>query len=70
MRGRGLGRRLIEAAMGFCRRAGHRSVYLTTFAGLDAARALYEQQGFRLVAEADGETWSTRVREQRFEWST
>ena len=70
MRGRGLGRRLIEAAMGFCRRAGHRRVYLTTFAGLDAARALYEQQGFRLVAEADGETWGTRVREQRFEWST
>jgi uncharacterized protein YhfF/GNAT superfamily N-acetyltransferase len=70
MRGRGLGRRLIEAAMGFCRRAGHRSVYLTTFAGLDAARALYEQHGFRLVAEADGETWGTRVREQRFEWST
>jgi len=70
MRGRGLGRRLIEAAMGLCRRAGHRSVYLTTFAGLDAARALYEQHGFRLVAEADGETWGTRVREQRFEWST
>lgn len=68
LRGRGLGRRLIETAMGFCRRAGHRGVHLTTFAGLDAARALYEQQGFRLVNEADGRTWGTKVREQRFEW--
>jgi uncharacterized protein YhfF/GNAT superfamily N-acetyltransferase len=69
MRGRGLGRRLIDAAMGFCRRAGHRAVGLTTFAGLDAARALYEQQGFRLVAEADGTSWGRVVREQRFEWN-
>ena len=68
VRGRGFGRRMLRAAMDFCRRAGHGSVYLTTFAGLDAARALYEAQGFRLVAEADGETWGTTVREQRFEW--
>jgi len=68
-RGRGLGRRMIDAAMGFCRRAGHRHVYLTTFAGLDAARALYERHGFRLVSETEGETWGTTVREQRFEWN-
>jgi uncharacterized protein YhfF/RimJ/RimL family protein N-acetyltransferase len=68
LRGRGFGKRMLDAAIGFCRRAGHRSVYLTTFAGLDAARALYEQGGFRLLQEADGETWGVRVREQRFEW--
>jgi len=69
LRARGFGRRMIDGAMDFCRRAGHRSVYLTTFAGLDAARVLYEQQGFRLVAEADGETWGRTAREQRFEWA-
>lgn len=69
VRGCGLGRRMLEAAMAFCRRAGHGSVHLATFAGLDAARALYERQGFRLVSEADGETWGATVREQRFEWS-
>ena len=69
MRGRGLGRRMLDAAMDFCRRAGHRRAYLTTFAGLDAARVLYERQGFRLVGEAAGETWGTTVREQRFEWA-
>jgi len=69
LRGRGAGARMLAAAMDFCCRAGHRRAYLTTFAGLDAARALYERQGFRLVAEADGETWGRTVREQRFEWA-
>jgi uncharacterized protein YhfF/RimJ/RimL family protein N-acetyltransferase len=68
-RGRGHGKRLLDAAMGFCRRAGHRGIHLATFAGLDAARALYERFGFRLVHEAEGDTWGTRVREQRFAWA-
>jgi RimJ/RimL family protein N-acetyltransferase len=68
MRGRGQGHRLIDAAMSFCRRAGYRRVYLNTFKGLDAARALYERAGFRLVAEQSGETWGHAVVEQRFEW--
>jgi uncharacterized protein YhfF/RimJ/RimL family protein N-acetyltransferase len=68
MRGRGKGHRLMDAAMAFCRRAGYRHVYLNTFKGLDAARALYERAGFRLVAEQSGETWGHAVVEQRFEW--
>ena len=68
-RGGDHGRPMLEAAMAFCRRAGHRRVHLTTFAGLEAARALYERQGFRRVSEAQGGTWGTTVREQRFEWS-
>jgi GNAT superfamily N-acetyltransferase len=70
LRGRGFGQRLLDAALAWCRRAGHRRVFLSTFAGLDAARALYERSGLRLVHEADGATWGTTVREQRFEWST
>src|SRR5262245_6490297 len=68
IRGRGQGHRLMDAAMTFCRRAGHRHVYLNTFKGLDAARALYERAGFRLVAEETGTTWGKPVVEQRFEW--
>jgi uncharacterized protein YhfF/GNAT superfamily N-acetyltransferase len=68
IRGRGQGHRLMDAAMAFCRRAGHRHVYLNTFKGLDAARALYERAGFRLVAEETGMTWGRPVVEQRFEW--
>lgn len=67
LRGHGLGARLVDAAMDFCRDCGHRRVYLWTFDGLDAARALYERAGFRLVSEAGGTQWGTPVTEQRFE---
>lgn len=70
VRGKGLGHRMMDAAMAFCRRAGHRNVYLNTFKGLDAARSLYERAGFTLVDERDGETWGTAVTEQRFEWAS
>jgi len=66
-RGRGTGRRLLEEAVAFCRRCGHRRVTLWTFAGLDTARALYEQAGFRLVEERRGAQWGTEVVEQSFE---
>ena len=69
LRGRGIGQRLLEAALAFARRAGHRRIHLSTFAGLDAARALYERHGFRLLHEAEGRTWGAAVREQQFEWT-
>jgi ribosomal protein S18 acetylase RimI-like enzyme len=67
-RGAGLGDTLLDHAMAFCRARGYRSVFLWTFAGLDAARHLYEKQGFRLVEERRGAQWGTEVLEQRFEW--
>lgn len=65
-RGRGAGRALLEAGLAFARSSGRPGVYLWTFAGLDAARRLYDAAGFRLVEEQVGETWGTRVTEQRF----
>lgn len=69
LRGKGVGKRMIETAMAFCGRTGIRRTYLTTFAGLDAARSLYERAGFRLVHEARGRTWGRAATEQRFEWT-
>jgi len=66
-RGAGLGERLMRTALDFCRNAGYRSVYLTTFAGLDAARKLYERHGFVLTEEHPQRTWGEQVIEQRFE---
>lgn len=65
-RGTGLGAALLDAALGFCDEAGIREIRLWTFAGLDAARRLYESRGFRLIEEQPGETWGTRVTEQQF----
>lgn len=67
LHGRGTGRRLLDEAIGFCRGCGHRRVTLWTFAGLDAARRLYERAGFRLAEERRGAQWGTEVTEQRFE---
>ena len=51
--GQGVGNRLVSAAVSFCDEKGFHRVYLTTFAGLHAARHLYEKHGFRLCAEVD-----------------
>jgi GNAT superfamily N-acetyltransferase len=65
--GSGLGKQMFNDAINFCRAKGYRKVYLTTFAGLDAARHLYEKVGFRLTHEEDGDMWGKTVTEQVFE---
>ena len=65
--GQGIGRRLLTEALRHCRRQGFRRVYLWTFAGLDAARHLYESAGFRLCRELEGRQWGVVVQEQMFE---
>lgn len=65
-RGQGLGRRLLVEALGFCDQWGFTATRLWTFKGLDAARTLYEQQGFVLVQEQVGEQWGAAVTEQCF----
>jgi GNAT superfamily N-acetyltransferase len=67
-RGRGIGTILLRKAMDFCRQCGYASVYLWTFGGLDAARHLYESQGFTLVEEKKDRSWGAPVTEQKFVW--
>lgn len=67
LRGLGLGHRLLEEAISFCKEIGYPSIYLWTFEGLHPARHLYEKFGFKLVWQAEGTQWGTKVIEQRFE---
>lgn len=69
VRGQGIGRQLLARALEFSDQRGYKTVHLWTFAGLDAARHLYESQGFRLVHENPGSQWGTVVCEQQFERS-
>ena len=66
--GKGIGNQLMRAAMRFCEEKNFLRVQLSTFAGLDSARHLYEKHGFKLVEEYEGDTWGVRVKEQVFEW--
>ncbi len=65
-RGTGLGGALMDRAMAFCDKRGHERIWLTTFAGLDAARRLYEKHGFALADESEADQWHGGVREQLF----
>ena len=67
LRGRGAGGELLHTAMEFCRARRYPSAYLWTFSGLEAARHLYEREGFALCEERPGTTWGSEVLEQRFE---
>lgn len=69
LRGRGFGRQLMNTALQFAR-ARYARVRLGTFAGLDAARHLYEHFGFRKVHEAPATTWGPEVLEQHWEWTS
>lgn len=69
-RGQGLGKRLTRACIAFARRAGYRKMVLWTQSHLAAARAIYQAEGFSLVAGEKhrsfgkrlvAETWELRL---------
>lgn len=66
LRGTGAGGLLMNNAIHFCRKRGYKRIFLWTFEGLDAARHLYEKEGFRLVDQKKGTQWGTEVKEQCF----
>lgn len=67
LRGSGAGGKLLRSAIEFCDECGYEKVALDTFAGLDAARHLYEREGFVLVREELGSQYGTEVLQQHFE---
>ncbi len=70
-RGLGIGHRLVAECIAFARLAGYRVITLWTNEALVAARAIYQQAGFRLLASKPhsdfgpamvGEDWELRLR--------
>lgn len=59
-RGHGIGARLIEACVGFARRAGYRRITLWTQSELDAARRLYARAGFTRTASHRHDSFGRR----------
>lgn len=62
----GVGKALLAKALEFCNQQNFRETHLWTVKGLDAARNLYERNGFQLAEEFNGDQWGSEVVEHKF----
>lgn len=67
LRGRGLGKKLMEEAIAFCRESGYKRVFLWTVSSLLAAAQVYRKSGFRLSEEHTHTIWGCLLTEQRYD---
>jgi GNAT superfamily N-acetyltransferase len=67
LRGRGLGKRLIEQAIEFCKASGYSLIFLWTTSELKAAAHLYRSAGFQLTESLTHQMWGATVTEQRYD---
>lgn len=66
--GNGIGRKLMETAMQFCKERGYKRVFLWTTSILEAARRLYKEFGFAPVEENPNNEWTdSTIMEERWE---
>jgi GNAT superfamily N-acetyltransferase len=68
VRGRGLGRRLLDEMLSWAAEVGYTRVFLETFSDLEAAAHLYRDQGFEVVSAETSPRWGRdRITYQRYE---
>ena len=60
-RGLGLGKKLMQLALDFCKETGYQSVYLWTATELEAAAHLYQKFGFTKTKEVNTFNWGKEV---------
>lgn len=66
VRGLGLGKRLLQEAVEFCKRCSYRTVFLWTVSALSVAARLYRSFGFEKVQESPAWQWGVRVVEEKY----
>jgi GNAT superfamily N-acetyltransferase len=69
LRGKGIGRMLMEEAISFSKANGYSMIFLWTTSNLTAAAKIYESFGFQITEETTHEAWGATVTEQRYELS-
>ncbi|QIP11651.1 MarR family transcriptional regulator [Spirosoma aureum] len=69
-RGQGIGKKLVDQTLAFCRERGYTSLYLWTTADQVTAHHLYKRVGFVLTEEREPvRLWGQNIQEQRYEVS-
>ena len=67
LRGSGLGKRLLDDAVAFCRGRQFHRIHLWTLAGLEPAGTLYRRHGFMIAESLVGTQWGKPIDELRME---
>lgn len=68
LRGKGLGRKLMKTALGFCREKGYKHIFLLTVDILETARRMYAKYGFTLTETSENHEWADFVvKEERWD---
>jgi DNA-binding MarR family transcriptional regulator/N-acetylglutamate synthase-like GNAT family acetyltransferase len=66
--GMGIGKKLIETTIDFCKKQGYKQVFLWTVSILETARYLYQKYNFRLTEEKQNYEWTgSKLIEERWE---
>ncbi|WP_041276063.1 GNAT family N-acetyltransferase [Desulfosporosinus acidiphilus] len=66
-RGAGLGRKLVDMALAFCREKGYKQVFLETICFLEAARHIYASKGFKITKTHKNPSWGDDVIEEHWD---
>jgi N-acetylglutamate synthase-like GNAT family acetyltransferase len=66
--GMGIGKKLMETALNFCKEKNYQHVFLWTVSTLHTARYLYQKYNFRKTEEKPNEEWTgTKLIEERWD---
>ena len=66
-RNKGIGNKLMNEALTFCKNRGYQKIILGTFSDLIIARRLYEKNGFRLIKSKNHHIWGQDLTEEQWE---
>lgn len=66
-RGKGIGKKLIENALEFCREKGYAHIFLKTISKLKTARHIYKSKGFQITQVQERPAWGKDVVDERWD---